>query len=70
MPYVNHRWLGGMLTNFNTVKQSIKRLKIIRRRFHKRESRANKKRATASKSREIEKLNNSSGWYKRYENYT
>lgn len=26
MPYVNHRWLGGMLTNFKTVKQSIKRL--------------------------------------------
>ena len=26
-PYVNHRWLGGMLTNFKTVKQSIKRLK-------------------------------------------
>ena len=27
MPYVNHRWLGGMLTNFKTVRQSIKRLK-------------------------------------------
>jgi small subunit ribosomal protein S2 len=26
-PYVEHRWLGGMLTNFKTVKQSIKRLK-------------------------------------------
>ncbi len=26
MPYVNHRWLGGMLTNFKTVRQSIKRL--------------------------------------------
>ena len=26
MPYVNHRWLGGMLTNFKTVHQSIKRL--------------------------------------------
>ena len=26
-PYVDHRWLGGMLTNFKTVKQSIKRLK-------------------------------------------
>ena len=25
-PFVNHRWLGGMLTNFKTVKQSIKRL--------------------------------------------
>ena len=27
MPYVDHRWLGGMLSNFKTVKQSIKRLK-------------------------------------------
>ncbi len=26
-PYVDYRWLGGMLTNFKTVKQSIKRLK-------------------------------------------
>jgi len=26
MPYINHRWLGGMLTNFKTVKQSISRL--------------------------------------------
>jgi len=26
MPFVSHRWLGGMLTNFKTVKQSIKRL--------------------------------------------
>jgi small subunit ribosomal protein S2 len=29
MPYVNHRWLGGMLTNFKTVRQSIKRLKQL-----------------------------------------
>ena len=29
MPFVNHRWLGGMLTNFKTVKQSIKRLKDL-----------------------------------------
>lgn len=27
--YVNHRWLGGMLTNWTTVKQSIKRLKEL-----------------------------------------
>ena len=27
MPFVDHRWLGGMLTNFKTVKASIKRLK-------------------------------------------
>ena len=29
MPYVDRRWLGGMLTNFRTVRQSIKRLKEI-----------------------------------------
>jgi small subunit ribosomal protein S2 len=29
MPYVNRRWLGGMLTNFKTVKQSISRLKEV-----------------------------------------
>ena len=27
--YVNHRWLGGMLTNWKTVRQSIKRLKDL-----------------------------------------
>ena len=29
MPYVNRRWLGGLLTNFKTVRQSINRLKDI-----------------------------------------
>ena len=29
MPYVNHRWLGGMLTNYKTVRASIKRLKEL-----------------------------------------
>jgi len=29
MPYVNHRWLGGMLTNFATVSRSIKRLQLL-----------------------------------------
>jgi small subunit ribosomal protein S2 len=29
MPFVSHRWLGGMLTNFRTIKQSIKRLKTL-----------------------------------------
>ncbi len=29
MPYVNHRWLGGMLTNFSTIKRSISTLKKI-----------------------------------------
>ena len=29
MPYVSHRWLGGMLTNFKTIKQSIRRLEEL-----------------------------------------
>ncbi|MEL6366494.1 MAG: 30S ribosomal protein S2 [Pseudomonadota bacterium] len=29
MPFVNYRWLGGMLTNYKTIKQSIKRLKDL-----------------------------------------
>ncbi len=29
MPYVSHRWLGGMLTNYKTIRQSIQRLKEL-----------------------------------------
>jgi small subunit ribosomal protein S2 len=29
MPYVNHRWLGGMLTNYKTIRQSIRRLREL-----------------------------------------
>jgi small subunit ribosomal protein S2 len=31
MPYVNHRWLGGMLTNYKTIKASIRRLKKLKK---------------------------------------
>lgn len=31
MPHVNHRWLGGLLTNFQTIKQRIKRLHELER---------------------------------------
>ena len=31
MPYVNHRWLGGMLTNYNTIRKSIRKLEIIKK---------------------------------------
>ena len=33
MPYVNNRWLGGLLTNFNTVKQSIAKLEDLRNKY-------------------------------------
>ena len=29
MPFVNHRWLGGMMTNFDTIRQSIRKLEVI-----------------------------------------
>ncbi|EHP1801863.1 30S ribosomal protein S2 [Campylobacter jejuni] len=29
MPYINHRWLGGMMTNFGTIRQSIRKLEVI-----------------------------------------
>ncbi len=35
MPYVNHRWLGGMLTNYKTIRQSIRRLKELEAMFEK-----------------------------------
>jgi small subunit ribosomal protein S2 len=33
--YINHRWLGGMLTNWKTVNQSIKRMKILEEQIEK-----------------------------------
>jgi small subunit ribosomal protein S2 len=35
MPFVNHRWLGGMLTNYKTIRRSIKRLKDLELMFEK-----------------------------------
>ncbi len=29
MPYVSHRWLGGMLTNYKTIRQSVRRLREL-----------------------------------------
>ena len=41
--YVNHRWLGGMLTNWKTISQSIKRLKELDARLSEEESGLTKK---------------------------
>ncbi len=64
MPYVNFRWLGGMLTNYKTIKLSIKRLKELETmeqdggfdRFNKKEQ--------LSLRREREKLDRSLGGIK------
>ncbi|NCA87416.1 MAG: 30S ribosomal protein S2 [Gammaproteobacteria bacterium] len=64
MPFVNHRWLGGMLTNFKTIKQSIKRLKELEAMFEDGTiNRFNKKEALGL-SREKEKLELSLGGIK------
>ena len=64
MPYVNHRWLGGMLTNFHTVKQSIKRLTDLEETLEgKGNERLNKKELLQIR-REVEKLERSLGGIK------
>ena len=65
MPYVNHRWLGGMLTNYKTIRQSIKRLKEIEAMEEDGtlESRFNKKEAL-NMTRERIKLERSLGGIK------
>lgn len=65
MPYVNHRWLGGMLTNFKTIKQSIKRLKELEAMDQdgSMEARFNKK-EQLTLHREMEKLERSLGGIK------
>ena len=57
MPYVDHRWLGGMLTNYKTIRQSIKRLKELEERLENKENLANMtKKEVLSLVREKEKL--------------
>ena len=63
MPYVNHRWLGGMLTNFKTVKQSIRRLKELETMTEKGIEGRNKK-EILTMTREMEKLERSFGGIK------
>lgn len=65
MYFVDHRWLGGMLTNFKTIKQSIKRLKELEAMFEDGsvDQRFSKKEALGL-SREMEKLERSLGGIK------
>jgi small subunit ribosomal protein S2 len=59
MPYVDNRWLGGMLTNFKTVKQSIKRLNDLEASLSE-PGRLSKK-EILTVQREADKLNRSLG---------
>ena len=59
MPYVDNRWLGGMLTNFKTVKQSIKRLNDLEASLAEPGRLSKKENLTVQ--REVDKLNRSLG---------
>ena len=58
--YVNHRWLGGMLTNWKTVSQSIKRLEALEKRISD-ENVSLKKKEILNIERKIEKLTRALG---------
>ena len=64
MPFVNHRWLGGMLTNFKTVKQSIARLKELEAMFEDGSIERFGKKEQLTLSRERDKLERSLGGIK------
>ncbi len=64
MPYVNHRWLGGMMTNYKTVKQSIKRLKTLEKSFEDGEFDSLSKKEVLMLNREKDKLEKSLGGIK------
>ncbi len=64
MPFVNHRWLGGMLTNFKTVKQSIKRLKDLETMDADGSLERLTKKEALMRRREMEKLERSLGGIK------
>ena len=64
MPHVSHRWLGGMLTNFNTVKQSIKRLKDLETMEADGSLQVLNKREALMRHREREKLDRTLGGIK------
>jgi small subunit ribosomal protein S2 len=64
MPYVNRRWLGGMLTNYKTVKMSIKRLKDLELLTQDGTLNRLTKKEALSLTRELEKLERSLGGIK------
>src|SRR5262249_21793725 len=64
MPYVDHRWLGGMLTNFKTVKQSIRRLKDLETMSQDGTFAKMSKREALTLQRELDKLQRSLGGIK------
>jgi len=64
MPYVDQRWLGGMLTNFKTIKTSIKRLKEMEAAIESGAIDKMSKKEALMFQREVEKLQKSIGGIK------
>lgn len=62
--FVNYRWLGGMLTNWKTVKKSIKRLKDLETQFHDGTFEKLTKKEVLNRKREFYKLEKSLGGIK------
>jgi small subunit ribosomal protein S2 len=61
MPYVNHRWLGGMLTNFQTVSGRVKRLQELRVMQRAGDFEGMPKREALRHTRELDKLDRNLG---------
>jgi small subunit ribosomal protein S2 len=64
MPYVDHRWLGGMLTNYKTIRQAIRRLKELTAQFEKNQFDGLKKKQILTLTREHAKLERNLGGIK------
>ncbi|HWK70395.1 30S ribosomal protein S2 [Pollutimonas sp. M17] len=64
MPYVDSRWLGGMMTNFKTVKTSVKRLKEMEAQLADGATERMSKKEALMFDRELEKLNKAIGGIK------
>ena len=64
MPFVNYRWLGGMLTNYKTVRASIRRLEILKTQEEEGKFNDLTKKEVLGIRREMEKLERSIGGIK------
>ena len=64
MPYVDHRWLGGMLTNWKTIRQSIKRYRELEAQFQDGTFDKLTKKEALMRKREMDKLERSIGGIK------
>lgn len=55
-PYVNYRWLGGMLTNFGTIKKSLRKLEVIEEMLNSNQVKLLTKKEVLTLQRKKEKL--------------